>query len=199
MSVFITAQGFDRFRGFIEALPDIAEQAAVLAVNQVTERAGFTAVKREMRAQVNFPTGYLEQGGRLRVGQRARRGNLVGKIVGRDRPTSLARFAPGATRENTRGGQGVRVQLKTKGGAKMLRKSFIVDLKNGNKGLAVRVKPGQTLENSEGAQKLGDDLYLLYGPSVDQLAQDVFEKQSPEILRKLEIEWRRQFTRLARG
>ena len=196
MTVSIISDGLSEYVRYFEQLPAAAEQAAVLAVNQVAERDGLAVFRREMTKQVNFPKGYLN-GDRLRAGRKASRGAIEASIRGRDRPTSLARFAAGQTPENTRG-RGVRVSVKS-GQTRKLPRAFLVNLRNGNIGLAVRLKPGETLSRSEKAVKLSDNLYLLYGPSVDQVFKGVAEDTAPEITRMLSNQFLRQFARLSRG
>ena len=110
MTALVSALGLDAMQKFFEQLPDVAEASAVLAINQVADRDGLNLIKSTMRSQVNFPVGYLEDG-RLAVKSRANRSNLQAVISGRDRPTSLARFAAGQDESNTRG-RGVRVTIK---------------------------------------------------------------------------------------
>lgn len=188
--------GLNDVQRFFEALPDVAEQSAVFAINDVTAGEGMVAIRREMREQVDFPSGYLEAG-RLRVGKRARRGVLEASIKGRDRPTSLARFAAGQTPANTRG-RGVHVKVK-RGQTRVLRKGFIVDLKNGNRGVAVRLKPGESMRNSDKAVRLDDNVYLLYGPSVDQVFKGVAVDVAPQMTVALSRRFFHHFTRLSRG
>lgn len=196
MSVSIVATALQDVARFFEQAPDIAEQAAVLAINETVEREGLTLIKRDMRDQVNFPSGYLE-GERLRVSRKASRGNLEAVIRGRDRPTSLARFAQGQTPANTRG-RGVRVSVK-RGSTEVLRKAFLVNLKNGNLGLAVRLKPGDKLRNSSAAQQLADNVWLLYGPSVDQVFRGVADDRADDLTEMISSKFNRQFGRLSRG
>lgn len=197
MSASITATALKDTARFFEELPDIAEQAAVFAINDTVQGEGMTLIKRDMRDQINFPSGYLE-GERLRVARKATRGRLEAVIRGRDRPTSLARFAPGNTPENSRGRPiTVRVQ---RGKSKVLRGAFLVRLnKRQSIGLAVRLKPGETLRETEGAKRLANNVYLLYGPSVDQVFGGVIEDQSQNILEIVGRNFLRQFGRLSRA
>lgn len=197
MTAFIQATALADVRSYFERLPDIAEEAAVLAINEAVSREGLTLVKKDMRSQINFPSGYLESGDRLKVRRRAVKGSLEAVIRGRDRPTSLARFASGQTPANTRN-RGVRVQVK-RGHTTQLNKAFLVNLKNGNTGLAVRLKPGQTLSNSERAVRLADNVWLLYGPSVDQVFSTVADDRAGDIADIVTNKFLRQFARLSRG
>lgn len=195
MTVSIFATALKDVREFFEALPDIADQAAVMAINQVAERDGLVMIRSQMRKEVNFPSGYLE-GQRLRVTRRARSNDLEAIIRGRDRATSLARFAAGQNPINTRN-RGVRVDVGKN--TRTLRKAFLVNLRNGNMGLAVRLKPGQTLDNSQGAVKLSNNVYLLYGPSVDQVFRGVADSRADAIADMVTNQFLRQFARISRG
>jgi len=127
-------------------------------------------------------------------------------IAGRDRPTSLARFAPGAQRPER--GQPLRpIIVEVKSGKRVVlngprssARAFLVNLKNGNTGLAVRLPKGETLANSEKAVRLDNNVYLLYGPSVDQVFRGVANDLSPDISAMVSRNFFRQFSRLsARG
>lgn len=196
MTAFIFADGLADAIKFFEAVPEEAETAMVTAVNQVVQEDAMTKVRRDMRQQVAFPSGYLEQG-RLRIAKKARRGSVEAVIAGRDRATSLARFAPGQTPSTTRG-KGVKLTIKP-GQTKQFNRLFMVKLRNGNQGVAVRLKPGETLNNSESAVRLADNVYLLYGPSVDQVFRGVAQQNVPFILEKLQDKFLRQFLRGRRG
>lgn len=196
MSATIVATTLKDLQRYFEQLPEVAEEAAILAINDTVQREGLTLIKSDMRDQVNFPAGYLE-GERLKPTRFATRGRLEAVIRGRDRPTSLARFAQGQTPANTRG-QGVRVRVK-RGRTEVLRKGFLVNLKNGNVGLAVRLKPGETLRNSQAASRLADNVYLLYGPSVDQVFRGVADDRADDIIDIVGQKFLRQFGRLSRA
>lgn len=198
MTVRVLATGLDDVAKFFEDLPDIAEQAAVYAINDTADRQGLSAIRREMRKEIDFPTGYLESPDRMRVSKRASKGSLEAVVTARDRPTSLARFAAGQTAQNTRG-RGVRVKISAGGGGKILREAFVINLKNGNRGVAVRVKDGSSLRNSSKAVEIGKNLFLLYGPSVDQVFSGVIDQDKIQLDDILTNQFLRQFARLTRG
>ncbi len=198
MTVFASAKGLRETAAFFEQVPDIAEQAMALALNQVAGRDGLAVIRNDMRAEINFPKGYLEQSDRLFFARKARKGDLSAIIRGRDRATSLARFATAGERPDTTRGRGVRVEVKS-GVVHTLKRAFMVKLRNGNMGLAVRVKPGETIRNSERAVKLAEDVYLLYGPSVDQVFQNVADDRADDIGDMVERQFYRQFARLTNG
>ncbi len=182
----------------IENLPDRIAKAAYQSINKVTERT-YAASGREIRKQVAFPARYLTgQKGRLQITQRAQAARLEAEITGRHRPTSLARFASGGTPESTRRRGGVTVQVKP-GSPHFMQRAFLIRLRAGlagidtksNLGLAIRLRPGETIRNKRVAVTKWKGLYLLYGPSVSQVFDDVAEEEAPKIADALENEfWR---------
>jgi hypothetical protein len=193
MSVSIIASGLDSFGDFFRDFPEIAEQASVLAVNDVTARTAVPKAIQAINQDINFPTGYVKQN--LSITRKARKGSIEAVVTARDRPTSLARFAAGQTIANTRG-RPVKVEVK-RGGTKVLKRGFLIQLKNGNVGLAVRVASG-TLRESQGAKQLGANLFLLYGPSVEQVFKGAAADLVPMIGNELSTQFIRQFTRLSK-
>jgi hypothetical protein len=156
-----------------EGLKDSIRLAATRAINS-TAAKGRTMAARDIREQVNFPAAYLNPAGkRLVVSKEAQRNDLEARITARTRATSLARFISGTPTPNK---AGVRVEVAP-GRARFLKKAFVVRLRAGNAsidtksnlGLAVRLKPGQVLRNKTDVQKLDSGLYLLFGPSVNQI------------------------------
>lgn len=196
MSDEIMAQSILDAVEYMQRLHDVTDKAAQLAINQTATRGGLTMARNEILNEVAFPRDYLT-GDRLRVSQKATPSNLEAVIGARPRPTSLARFADTGTALGSRAKIGVRVQVK-KGQVLTLRQSWLVKLNNGNIGLAVRVKPGETFAGKYGAVNwlVRDRVALLYGPSVDQVFRDVSEKISAPVATMLNAEFHRQFQRL---
>lgn len=198
MTVSVIADALADAARFFEQMPEVAERSAAMAINSVAVRSSLPEARREMRKQIDFPKGYLEQSDRLYLSKRASKGNLQAVIRGRDRPTSLARFrVPGQTPQNTRG-KPLRLQVKP-GKTVTVNKAFLVTLRGGNTGLAVRLKNGQTLRNSDRAIYLGNNVYLLYGPSVEQVFQSVASDIAPKTIDDVADEFLRQFARLTNG
>jgi hypothetical protein len=192
VSATVISAGFDELIRYFEALPDATEEAMMLAINEEARNL-VPALKRKMFAQVSFPKEYLNNQ-RLGVRSKATRKSLEAIVSGRDRPTSLARFAPGATVANSRR-KPLFVQVKP-GVTRKLKNAFLVNLRNGNTGLAVRLKDGETLQKSDKAVRLDNNLYLLYGPSVDQVMAGVADEVTPDILDNLRKKFLRQFGRV---
>ena len=178
----------------IEALPAEVLTAARQAVNKTTERARALGARR-IREQVAFLARYLSgEDARLKITKRAQGLSLTGVVAGRSRPTSLARFATSG-RVGRRGG--VRVQVKP-GSARAMPGAFLMRLKSGksfsdssfNLGLAVRTKGGKP-KTAYKPFRITDKLWLLYGPSVDQVFRSVAPEIAPAMGDFLEDEFNR--------
>lgn len=188
----IAVQGLDAAHD-LKGMGEKVELNIVRALNRTIDSAR-TASARRIREQVNLPAAYLNRTDRLGVTKKATRGDLSAVITGRHRPTSLARFA---TRGRVGGKPGARVMVKP-GHSTFLERAFFVNLRSGNTdtlgnlGLAIRLPAGQRPSKAYKPQPLGRNLWLLYGPSIDQVFDDVATEISPQVADQLEAE----FTRL---
>lgn len=179
----------------IDSLGDISpavKRNIARAVNKTIARAR-TASARGIQEQVNLPSRYLSgASGRLTITKQASPDDLSAVITGRHRPTSLARFA----RAGARGKVGARVTVQP-GLTRILPRAFFVRLRSGNTdtlnnlGLAIRVPDGKRPNRAYKPTPLGRGLWLLYGPSVDQVFDDVAEDIQPDTADFLETEFLR--------
>lgn len=167
------------------------EAAAFRAINAGADR-GRKLSTDEMRRQINFPAGYFRgQNSRLRVTKRAKPGDLEAVITGRDRPTSLARFrSSGQFRK-----QGVTVSVKP-GRPEFLKRAFLMPLKGSmglanNVGLAIRLPKGARPRVAYRPVEMARGLWLLYGPSVDQVFRGVRDDVAPDVSEYLQTEFSR--------
>lgn len=186
---------------FLDVAPETTRQAASLAMNTVIPRKGMTRYKKAIRSQVGFPSGYLDQDDRLAVTKNARPADLESIVTARQRPTSLARF----TSSRTPGQEGLAVRVKP-GRSVMMKRAFLVRLRAGtaldgenfNLGLAVRAPDGiRNKRDTSRMVRLAKDVFLLYGPSVDQVFRSVGQTETPLVLDEIESEFYRQFARLS--
>lgn len=199
MAYVVAVEGISALRD-LETIPNDVKLAAARAVNYATRKSRTRAAEL-MREQVNFPARYLvnSENGRLRQGRAATTEHLESSITGRFSPTSLARFVKG---NPAPGKPGVRVEVAP-GFAKRMRRAFIIRLPQGktltddtfNRGLAIRLKPGETLSNKIRQVQLKDGLTLLFGPSVDQVFRTVAADMLPEVEGLLQDEFLRLMSR----
>lgn len=172
----------------IESMDDKIKVAALRAINRTADRTR-TRSARMMLEQVAWPASYLNTPGRFQVIERAKRASLSATIRGRRTPTSMARFVKSSGK-----GKPTRVEV-TPGVAKRIgggniQSSFLMKLTNGNTGLAVRTTGGKPT-GSYKPRQLSENLWLIYGPSVDQVFRSVREDAVPEAEEFLEGEFMR--------
>lgn len=217
MTIEVATRGLKELLEYFERLPHIAEEASILAVNDSAAFSQRTGSKG-IRSQVNLTAGYLGSpndgaGARLGITKRAHAGDVEAVVRGRERPTSLARFAVGTKTPGRRtAGRPVRVKVAASGAARVMPGAWLVRLRSGrnmdddnfNLGLAVRLRPGQRLNKREmstpiGApSKDGSRVYLLYGPSVAQVFREVAQTLQDPVSDRVESEFIRQFERLSK-
>ena len=194
------------FAVFVEGLKDVdfsnsgdqIAKVASKAINGVTRKSR-AEIKRRIRSEVNFPVRFLDGKG-LQISQFAKPTDLESIITARGRPTMLSRFLTSAPRS---GRAGVSVEVEP-GKARFMRRVFSLKLPQGSAGvetkynlaLAIRLRKGERLRNKTSFRRLESNLYVLYGPSVDQVfrAKDgdgIATDMVPKIERDLEKEFLR--------
>lgn len=205
----LVIEGLDTLKS-LDDLPKNIIQAARIAVNKAATR-GRKLMADEVLSQVSLPPSYVAPSkGRLYVKKNATNADLEAIIEARARPTSLTQFL---TKSYPVGFQpnGVRVRLqngasRTIGGPQSAVKAFLFRLKSGaastdskfNLGLAVRTNNGLPPSRAWKPAPLGDNLWLLYGPSVSQVLLDAQGKSgaaitlTPDIIDVLNKEFYRQ-------
>lgn len=156
-------------------------RALVRAVNHAATR-GRTQGSRLIRDEVKLPAAYVNE--RLKVTHRASTTDPTALISGRGRATQLSRFGakqltvkaklPGKRRL-----AGARVEVKP-GQKKVMPNAWVMKQKGGNTGLMIRTGPNRK------------DYKTLYGPSVDQLWQNIREQVAPEVEDAMLAEFIRQ-------
>lgn len=200
--MIIDASGVRDLELYFDRFPDVAREAMSIAINETARGPALQAARRDITEQVAFPEGYLDDGRRLTVTQFATPTRLEAKVTGRDRPTSLARFTPPGTPVAKPGrnppGSGITVTVKP-GQPQHFVSGFLTGLRNGNIGFAIRLRPGETVRGVKRFQpiQLFPGVFLLYGPSVNQVFQSVADDIAPEVTSAMEAEFQRQFTRLS--
>jgi hypothetical protein len=180
----VAVEGLDSLD--LTEVPFQIKRFASQAING-TARKFRTESSRRIREQVNFPARYLDskQDGNLRITQNATADVMEAVIEGRFRPTSLARFVTGA---RTGGRKSPTVEVSP-GNREKMNRAFLMNLRSGNVGLAIRVGEGERIENKTRMVRVSSGLYLLYGPSVDQVFRQVAEDVKDDAAAYLEQEF----------
>jgi len=193
MSVEIDMVGLDRLKAYFKDAGDRLDRAEVMAVSNASRFARSESSK-EIRSTVNFTVSYLNKDDRLEV--KRNHGGREATLTGRHRATSLANPIFNKTTPRygrPKKGFKVRVQVARKGGY-TFENAFFVPLRSGNVGLAVRTPDGRP--PSAGAKPIfGGAAHLMYGPSVGQIAFDVFPAIAGDLSEKLATEFIRQVER----
>ena len=199
--ITVASDDLEGLATYFRTAADAAVPAMRMAINDVATRGGMALIREEMTDQIAFPRGYLT-GDRIGVTKRATNASLEAVITGRKRATSLARFTSART-INQKGGVSVRV---SRGRTTYLKQAWLVRLKKGasldednyNTGLAVRLRPGEKLNKKTVHQSwlVAGQVALLYGPSVDQVFQEVAGDVVDPISEMVQDEFFRQFARL---
>lgn len=190
MSYYIEPEGLKDFDRILRTMGASVAPSAASAINDTAVYARRLG-SQEIRRRLNFKASYLQD--RLAISKRARPDDLEGVVTGRDRPTSLARFASG-TPKFGRQRRPPRVRVKAVGGANPIRNGFYMRLRRGNSvisaenanvGLAIRLREGERVKNKNEMVPIGSNLYLLYGPSVGQAYRTAAPDTSDEVSKQL--------------
>ena len=172
----VESRGIEAAVDLVSGLDRRKTTALVRSLNR-TARDTRAIAARKIGEQLAIPRRQLGPGaGRLTVTRRATPGSLRAVITARSRPTSLARFVRNPT---TRRGAILSVQVKP-GRTRQLRRAFLIRLRRGtsltetqfNLGLAIRLRPGERISNKIQQIQISRGLYLLYGPSIQQVFLD---------------------------
>lgn len=209
MTFVIETRGLDALKKMFDQMPEVADEAARIAINGAARYARSEGSKG-VRKQVNLSARYLGSEGdpdaTLAISRYAKSGDDEAVISARERPTALSRFAVGVPRFGKQ--KGVKVKVEP-GNSKDMPRAFFLKLRRGNKditadsynvGLAIRLRPGERVQNKKNMVSIGKGVYLLYGPSVAQVFDDVAVDIIDAVSDKLADEFVRNFERLnARG
>lgn len=196
MTVIVDVAGLQDLSNLFRMAPVEANKAAKLAINQTALRKTIPLSRKAMVQQVSWPADYLRRDDRFGLDYAATDARLEAGIRARRTETSLARFTGLAAVPK----RGTKLSVRVQPGRRVaLPRSFLLTLKSGNLGLAVRLKPGEALTHTVGAKLITSGplagVALLYGPSVDQVFRTVAVDVSQPTMDYLTTEFLRQFRR----
>lgn len=197
MSLVITLEGARDLESRFALMPQQAATAARIAINDAAKMA-LGLARKQIYAEVAFPRGYLNREDRLRVSRPATNQQLEAVVSGRDRPTSLARFVPDGTRVGRKGSTSITVTVKP-GQPRVLQGHTRLFNFSGNRLLVLRLKPGQRPSAAYHPRPIfgpNSGMWILYGPSVDQVFRGVADDISPAVTDHARAEFDRVFTAL---
>ena len=186
MTFGVTTRGIPGVEDLLDLDPKV-NAIASQTVNEVA-REMRTQSARQILAQVNLPASYVSpRNQRLEVVKSATPADPEAIIRAQGRASSLTRFLIG-TRQS---GAGLAVNIRGSG-VKRFRRAFLfrgrrvgatTDTGPANQLFAFRVARGQRLQRSSAAREIDRGLYLLFGPSVSQIA---LSEDNTGVFRELE-------------
>lgn len=205
MEINIEEMRIDTVRDRMKRFPETARNASSISLNLAIRQARMLGIA-ELRKQIAFPSSYFPNSpydGKLRISQNATPQVPEAVLTARHQPTSLGRFVV----EKDSKGRNLRIRIRPGSVPKKIGNAFIVRLRRGrilddnnfNLGVAIRLKPGQSIRGSRTAKAFSNGLALLYGPSVDQAFKSVRNDIASPVARSLASNFVRQFERLYRG
>lgn len=213
IQVTVDTSGIANFRDFLVDFPKATPRAMSIAINDTMKKIVLPRGRELMREQVRFDASYLERKDRFSVAEYATPASLIGWVEGRDRPTSLGRFSDVRGQIPQRGEPWIPVSnIEVHPGAVKLvgastrGKMYLIPLKrgtedSGNAGLAIRLRKGERVENIREFNpiEIFPNVFILYGPSIDQVFQSVAVDLMPEVRDFMQQEFYRQMDRLLGG
>jgi len=204
LSMKLTEGNLEGVRDLLTAAGDAAMDIAAAAINDGIDYARKTGGEAILD-QVNFPPGYLDLPERFAIIQRATPTAPLARLTARQRPTSLGAFITAVGPK----GRGVTVKVQRKGAAKRFNRAFVTnalkagDNAFGNRGVALRTKGPKPERAYKPVRLFSDDngvVWLLYGPSVNQVFSDVADDILPKVNRFVADRYRQLFNaRFGRG
>lgn len=191
----VTGKGIEDLDRYVARLGDGANRAAVMAVNDTADWAR-VRIKRQMQSEVNLGETAFGKG-KFGITRRANPADLQAIVSASRQPYSLSRFKTDTPEFGPKAGP-VKVRIKAGGSTVTLKRAFYLRAPNGAVGIAVRSK--QPLDNSRGARRVkGTDIYVLFGPSPDQLMRRLAPDSVPAVENYLNREFSRQIVRVING
>lgn len=197
LSMKVNTVNLEGVQDLIARAGDAAGELAAQAINDGIDYARKLGVEGILD-QVNFPTSYLDLPERFAISQRASPTRAEARLTARQRPTSLGTFVTGSGPR----GRGVTVKVQRKGAAKRMGRAFLTGAlragtaSGGNRGVAVRTR-GEKPQGAHKPVKLFQDdhgtVWLLYGPSVNQVFTDVAEDILPKVNQFIAERYRQLF------
>jgi hypothetical protein len=188
--IAVSTKGLERLDDDVRRFGDKANLAAQLAIND-TLAWSRTRLKVQMKAQINL-TESAFSGKHFFISQYARRGSLQGVLSAGTQGYSLSRFSVEKPRVGVKG-----VSVQVAGGAvRKINRGFFIRAPNGALGLAIRSKAQPTGSRGAKESRKHKGLWILFGPSPDQLMRRLAPDSLPDVGRHVGAEYARQLNRL---
>ena len=194
--IVVSSTGIRGLEDAIRRQPEIARKAAQFAVNDTIEWSR-VRIKAGILQQVAVPADSITPA-RFGITRRAKPNALEAALSASNQGLGLIRFV---TSPRVARAKSPTVRIKPGGAAVKMERAFLIPTpgaKTASFALAVRAPGG--LAKSRAARRIpGSDVYILSGPSPNQLLANIAPTLLPTIQTRLQQEYARQFERLSRG
>ena len=193
--IVISSTGIRGLEEAIRRQPEMAKQAAKFAVNDTIEWAK-TRIKTGIEQQVAVPKDSITPA-RFGITRRATSQELEARLSASNQGLGLIRFV---TSQRIARAKAPTVRVKPGGAAVKLERAFLIPTPKAPGSFALAVRAPGGLAKSRAARRIpGSDVYILSGPSPNQLLANIAPALLPTIQTRLQQEYARQFERLTRG
>jgi hypothetical protein len=186
--ITIARTGLENLDAYVRRFGDNANRAASMTLND-TARLARARLKAQMQVEIRL-TESAFTGKRLYVAEYANPTRLQATVRGDKQGYSLSRFS---VDKPVRLARSPLLQIKLGGESVRVDRGFFLPAPNGALGLAVRTKG--PLTKGKG-RKVGKNLYILFGPSPDQMMKRLAPALVPSIQQHVRAEFNRQIARL---
>ena len=202
----IQLRGLETVQKFYATMPERTDKALRLAVNAAS-LYGARLGKKRIMAEVNRSDAYLGNpkslNSKLAITKTARTGDLESIVTANHRLASLAGFATTPVNFG-KPKTAIRVRVARGGKTAVMNRAFFIRLKKDkvltedtyNLGLAMRLKPGEKVNNKHSFRSGKSNIAVLYAPSVEQMFNRIAPEIADEVMNFAETEFLRQFDRL---
>ncbi len=193
--IVVSSTGIRGLEDAIRRQPEIARKAAQFAVNDAIEWSR-VHIKAGILKQVDVPADSIPPA-RFGITRRAKPGALEATLSASNQGLGLIRFV---TSPRVARAKSPTVRIKPGGAEVKLDRAFLIPTPKAPGSFALAVRAPGGLSKSRAARRIpGSDVYILSGPSPNQLLANIAPTLLPEIELRLQREYARQFERFSRG
>ena len=193
--IVVSSTGIRGLEDAIRRQPEIARKAAQFAVNDTIEWSR-VRIKAGILQQVAVPADSITPA-RFGITRRAKPNALEAALSASNQGLGLIRFV---TSPRVARAKSPTVRIKPGGAAVKMERAFLIPTPKAPGSFALAVRAPGGLAKSRAARRIpGSDVYILSGPSPNQLLANIAPTLLPAIQTRLQQEYARQFERLSRG
>jgi len=193
--IVVSSSGIQGLEDAIRRFPEAAKQAAKFAVNDTIEWSR-VRIKAGIMQQIAVPEDSITPA-RFGITRRASTSSLEARLSASNQGLGLIRFV---TSPRVSRAKSPTVRIKPGGASVKMDRAFLIPTPKAPGSFALAVRAPGGLAKSRAARRIpNSDVYILSGPSPNQLLANIAPTLLPVIQTRLQQEYARQFERLNRG